>query len=138
MKKMLGILLAALILSIYGAVQAADKVRLSVPTFNVMSLTAGVAQQRGFFKEHELEAEIIGMTPPVSIMALANEDLGYTMVFGSVVRGTLRGLPLKVIACFLDSPTVTLIAHARYKSVKDLKGRTLGISAFGATPHLLA
>ena len=138
MKKVLGILLAALILSVYGVVQAADKVRISVPTFNIMSLTAGVAQQRGFFKEQEREAEIIGMTPPVSLMALANEDLGYTVVFGSVVRGTLRGLPLKVIASFLDSPTVTLIAHAKYKSVKDLKGRTLGISTFGATPHLLA
>jgi len=138
MRKNFGIVLATLILSIYGAVQAADKVRISVPTFNVMSITAGVAQQKGFFKQQELEAEVIGMTPPVSLMALANGDLGYTMVFGSVVRGTLRGLPLRVIACFLDSPTVTLIAQARYKSVKDLKGRTLGISAFGATPHLLA
>ena len=138
MTKNLGILLATLILSIHGAVQAADKVRISVLTFNVMSLTAGVAQERGFFNEQELEAEIIGMTPAVSIMALANEDLGYTMVFGSVVRATLRGFPLKVIASFLDSPTVALIAHGRYKSVGDLKGRTLGISSFGATPHLLA
>ncbi len=55
MKKGLGIFLAILIFIIDGAVQAADKVRISVPTFTVMSFTAGVAQQKGFFKEQELE-----------------------------------------------------------------------------------
>lgn len=138
MKKNLGIVLATLILSIYGAVQAADKVRIAFPTFNVVFFTAGLAQERDFFKEQGLEAEIIRMTAPVCIMALANGDIDYTMVTGSVIQGALRGLPLKLIAGFLDRPTVTLIALPKYKSVRDLRGMTLGISAFEAQPHVMA
>ena len=33
---------------------------------------------------------------------------------------------------------MTLIAQPEYKSIKDLKGKTLGISSFGATPDVAA
>jgi NitT/TauT family transport system substrate-binding protein len=43
-----------------------------------------------------------------------------------------------VVAGFLDSSTHTLIARPEFKSVKDLKGRTLGVSSFGATADVAA
>jgi NitT/TauT family transport system substrate-binding protein len=60
------------------------------------------------------------------------------MIFGSVIRAALRGLPVKVVASFLDSPTQMLLARPEYKSVKDLKGKTLGVSTFGATADVAA
>ena len=117
---------------------AADKVRISVSSLDVAFLTAGVALKRGFFQEEGFETEVIRMGASVSVPALANGDIDYTFIFGSVVRGALRGLPLKVVASFLDSSTHTLIARPEWKSVKDLRGRTLGVSSFGATADLAA
>ena len=118
--------------------QAADKVRLSISALDVSFLTAGVASKRGFFKDEGLDVEVIRMNANVSIPALSTGDIDYTMVFASVIRGALRGLPMKVVASFMDSSTHMLIARPEHKAVKDLKGKTLGVSTFGATADVAA
>jgi NitT/TauT family transport system substrate-binding protein len=45
---------------------------------------------------------------------------------------------MKVVASFMDSSTHMLIARPEYKSVKELKGKTLGVSTFGATADVAA
>jgi NitT/TauT family transport system substrate-binding protein len=117
---------------------AADKIRISVSSLDVAFLTSGVAYKRGFFKDEGLDVELIRMNANVSITALATGDIDYTMIFGSVVRGAIRGLPMKVVASFMDSSTHTLIARPEYKSIKDLRGKTLGVSSFGATADVAA
>jgi NitT/TauT family transport system substrate-binding protein len=117
---------------------AADKVRLSISALDVSFLTAGVASKRGFFKDEGLDVEVIRMNANVSIPALSTGDIDYTMVFASVIRGALRGLPMKVVASYMDSSTHMLIARPEHKSVKDLKGKILGVSTFGATADVAA
>ena len=121
-----------------GEPAGADKIRISVTNFNMSFLPAGIAVKKGFFKEEGLEAEVIRMNANVAIAALAGGDCDYTMVFGSVVRAAIRGLPVKVVASFLDSSTHALIARPEIKSVKELKGKTMGVQAYGATDHLAA
>jgi len=43
---------------------------------------------------------------------------------------------VRIVAGFLDNWPITLIAQPEYKSLKELKGKTLGISSFGATPDV--
>jgi NitT/TauT family transport system substrate-binding protein len=78
------------------------------------------------------------MNANVAIAALASGDIDYTMIFGSVVRAAIRGLPMKVVASFIDGSTHALIARPEFRSVKDLKGKTLGVQSFGATDHVAA
>jgi ABC-type nitrate/sulfonate/bicarbonate transport system substrate-binding protein len=125
-------------LTINASAQAADRARFSVSSLDIAFLTPAVAHKRNFFKEEGIEAEIIRMNANVSITATATGDIDYTMIFGSVVRGAIRGLPIRVVASFLDSPTHMLIARSEFKSVKDLKGKTLGVSSFGATADVAA
>jgi len=82
--------------------------------------------------------ELIRMNANVSITALSTTDIDYTMVFGSVVRGALRGMPMRVVASFMDSSTHLLIARPEYKSIRDLKGKTLAVSTIGATSDVAA
>jgi NitT/TauT family transport system substrate-binding protein len=124
--------------SFSASVEATDRIRIGVTSYNLTYLSAGVALQRGFFKAEGLEPEIIRMTPNVSIIALTNGDVDYAMLFGLVVRSAIRGLPLRVVANFMDSSPLALIARPQFKSVKDLKGKTLGVSTFGATPDIAA
>jgi len=116
----------------------AEKLRLSVSSVDSSFLTVAVADKRGFFKEQGLEVEVIRMAAPISITALANGDIDYTMIFASVIRGAMRGMPIKVTASFLDGSTHALIARPEFKSVKDLRGKTLGVSTVGATSDLTA
>lgn len=133
--------LAVAVLMLFGslaAAEAADRVRLSISAIDVSFLTAGVASKRGFFKDENLDAEIIRMNANVSITALSTGDVDYTMVFASVVRGALRGMPMRVVASYMDSSTHLLIARPEYKSLRDLKGKTLAVSTYGATSDVAA
>ena len=121
-----------------GTSAAADKIRMSISALDVSFLTAGVAAKRGFFKDEGLDVDVIRMAANVSVTALSTGDIDYTMIFASVVRGALRGLPMKVVASFMDSSTHTLIARPEYKALKDLKGKTLGVSTYGATSDVVA
>ncbi|HXF75046.1 MAG TPA: ABC transporter substrate-binding protein, partial [Methylomirabilota bacterium] len=103
---------------------------------NMPNLTVAAARARGFFKDENLEAEIIRMNPNVAITALATGDVDYCQLFGAVVGGAIAGLPVRIVAGFLDNWPMTLIAQPEYKTLKDLKGKTLGISSFGATPDV--
>jgi len=115
---------------------AADKVRISVTNPNMSFLPSGVALKKGFFKDEGLDVEIIRMNVPNIITALVTGDIGYTLLFGSVVRGALRGMPMRALASLLDGSTHALVAKPEYKSGKDLKGKTVGIGNFGGTDEV--
>jgi NitT/TauT family transport system substrate-binding protein len=113
-----------------------DRIRIAVSNPNMPNLTVAVAHKKGFFKDENLDAEIIRMNPNVAITALATGDIDYCQLFGAVVGGAIAGLPVRIVAGYLDNWPMTLIAQPEYKSLKDLKGKTLGISSFGATPDV--
>ena len=118
--------------------EGAEKVRISVTNPNMSFLPAGVALKRGFFKDEGLDVEVIRMNVPNTVTALMTGDIGYTLLFGSIIRGALRGMPLRALASLLDSPTHALIAKPEYKTVKELKGKTVGIGNFGGTDEVVA
>jgi NitT/TauT family transport system substrate-binding protein len=128
------IILASLLIS--SQADALDRIRIAVSNPNMPNLTAATAQRNGFFKEENLETEIIRMNPNVAVTALATGDVDYCQLFGAVVGGAIAGLPVRVVAGYLDNWPMTLIAQPEIKSLKDLKGKTLGISSFGATPDV--
>jgi len=128
------IILTALLVGV--PLHAADRIRIAVSNPNMPNLTAATAQRNGFFKEENLEAEIIRMNPNVAVTALTTGDVDYCQLFGAVVGGAIAGLPVRVVAGYLDNWPMTLIAQPEIKSLKDIKGKTLGISSFGATPDV--
>jgi NitT/TauT family transport system substrate-binding protein len=134
---LLNLFVAALvILGLDVSAFASDRIRIAVSNPNMPNLTVAVAQAKGFFKEEAIDAEIIRMNPNVAITALSTGDVDYCQLFGAVVGAAIAGLPVRIVAGFLDNWPMTLIAQPEYKSLKDLKGKTLGISSFGATPDV--
>src|SRR5437899_3235036 len=126
----------ALLLLLYPCAEATDRIRIAVSNPNMPNLTSAVAQKKGFFRAEGIDAEIIRMNPNVAITALASGDVDYCQLFGAVVAGAIAGLPVRVVAGFLDNWPMTLIAQPEYKSLKELKGKTLGVSSYGATPDV--
>jgi NitT/TauT family transport system substrate-binding protein len=100
------------------------------------NLTVAMAQRNGFFRQENIEAEIIRMNPNVAITALATADIDYCQLFGAVVAAAIAGLPVRIVAGFLDNWPMTLIAQPEFKSLHEMKGKTLGVSSYGATPDV--
>ncbi|MET0584687.1 MAG: ABC transporter substrate-binding protein [Candidatus Binatia bacterium] len=139
MKAIAKLLIPAAIVIFFGApAQALERIRVAVSNPNMPNLTVALAQKNGLFKDEALEAEIIRMNPNVAITALATGDVDYCQLFGAVVGAAIAGLPVRIVAGFLDNWPMTLIAQPELKALKDLKGKTLGISSFGATPDVAA
>jgi ABC-type nitrate/sulfonate/bicarbonate transport system substrate-binding protein len=116
----------------------ADKVRIGVSNYNISNLTVGVAQTRGFFKQEGIDAEIIRMNPNVATMALVSADVDYSTLIGSAIVANLKGARMKMIACSLDRTPLSLVSRADIKSVKEVKGKTIGVGSYGSTPDIIA
>jgi NitT/TauT family transport system substrate-binding protein len=121
-----------------GNASGADKVRIGVSNYNLSNLTVGVAQTKDFFKQEGIEAEIIRMNPNVATMALVSGDVDYSTLIGSVIGATLKGAKLKMIVCSQDRTPLALVGRSELKSVKDVKGKTIGVGSYGSTPDIVA
>jgi NitT/TauT family transport system substrate-binding protein len=131
---------SVLLLAIFifqGSVHAVDKIRIGLPA-DAGHFTLPLAQKKGFLKEEGFEAELVTITGPVANIALSNGDIDYYTGFGSAVRAMVQGsLPSRIVACFRPSPHFVLVGRPELKTVKDLKGKSIGAVPGGA-PDLVA
>ena len=118
---------------------AAEKIRISVSGgYNMIFLSSGVAQHRGFFKDEGLDADIVVMGAAPSIAALINCDIDFTLLTGTVIRAAIPGLPVRLVAGLMTSSPHVLLARPEIKSVKELTGKKVGLAGFGDATHVLA
>jgi NitT/TauT family transport system substrate-binding protein len=126
-------------LAIPSAGHAAEKIRISVSGgYNMIFLSAGVAQHKGFFKDEGLDADIVVMGAAPSIAALSNGDIEFTLLTGTVIRAAIRGLPVRLVAGLMTSSPHVLLARPEIKSVKELTGKKVGLAGFGDATQVLA
>ena len=130
------VLLAILVLQ--SSVAAADKLRIAIGSVNISQLIFPLAQKRGLFREEGLETEIVMMRGNIPVAALVNGEIDYYSGIGPVVIAAIRGVPVKVVACYVPGSPNLLLARPEIKSVKELKGRTIAVGPFGSNPHLIA
>jgi NitT/TauT family transport system substrate-binding protein len=115
-----------------ASARAVDKIRIGFAP-GASSTPFPLAQKKGFLKEEGFEAEIIRMSSTVQVAALTSGEADYVTGM-SALRGAIQGLPLKVIASYIQGSTQTLVARGDIKSVKELKGKTVVIGTPGGSP----
>ena len=120
------------VLFFHDSAGAADKIRIGFAP-GASSAPLPLAQKKGFFREEGLEAETIRMSSTVAAAALASGEADYVIGM-SALRGAVQGLPLKVVASYIQGSTQTLIARSDIKTVSELKGRTISIGTPGGSP----
>jgi NitT/TauT family transport system substrate-binding protein len=120
----------ATIFSLSAPVHAADKIRIGYPDASgtFLSLPLG---QTGFFQKEGIQAELIRIRSTVALTALVSGDLDYHSVLGPAVAAAIRGVPVKIVACFTPRVATTIVALPQFKSVEDLRGKTIGINSIG-------
>lgn len=125
-------------LGIISAQTPLQKVTISYSSSGITSIDYFIAREKKFFQEEGLEPLLVQMSANTGIAAGITGDLNGLGSIGSAIRAIQRGAPLRVVSVSLRRPIFWLIARPEYRSVKDLKGKVLGIVTFGGSQHTAA
>jgi ABC-type nitrate/sulfonate/bicarbonate transport system substrate-binding protein len=122
-------------LALLTTVHAADRIRIGAPPAGGL-ITMPLAQKKGFLKEEGIDAEIITIAGGIATAALANDEINYFTGLTFPIRAAIQGLPVKIVACYLPASPFVLITRPEFKTVQELKGKTLGIAEIGRGPDV--
>jgi NitT/TauT family transport system substrate-binding protein len=117
---------------------AAERVKLALPSKSIGYLPLFVAINRGFFKDENIDLEVIMMLPDIAHNALFQGEIDYHGAADSALRLAAKGAPIKSVFFSARLPNYFLMAKPQFKSVAELKGKYIGISRFGGTTDLAA
>ena len=126
------------IIFLQNSAQAEDRIRIGFSAVIASYSTLPLGQKRGFLQEEGLQAEFIRMNATVGLTTLITGEIDYYTQLGGGVAAAIRGAPVKIVACFVPGPTATLVARPEFKSVRELKGKTIGIDVFGSNLDIIA
>ena len=130
MQSLLTVFLVVFVLQV--SAHGADKIRIGFAP-GASSTPFPLAQKKGFLQEEGFEAEIIRMSSTVAAAALASGEADYVTGI-SALRGAIQGLPLKVVASYIQGSSQTLVARGDIKTVRELRGKTIVIGTPGGSP----
>ena len=126
------IILASLIIFLlHTSAHAADKIRIGFPDFSSPFLSLPLGQKAEFFQKQGIQAEFIRIRSTVALTALVSGELDYHTVIGPAIAAAIRGVPIKLVACYTPSVATVIIARPEFKSVEALRGKTIGINSIG-------
>jgi NitT/TauT family transport system substrate-binding protein len=118
--------------------QAQDKIRIGISSSSPGFLPTVVAEHKGFFTKYGLASEHIRISLAVAMNALTTGDLDYAITMAQGISGAIRGVPVKLLMMTQDKLVFFLMTRANIQQVTDLRHKTIGISYFGSTTHLVA
>lgn len=134
---MLAVLFAVLlIVPANSEAETSEKVRIAIASHSLAFLVPFVAKDRGLYAKHGIEAEIIQFRPNVAMAALLSGDIDYVELIGSIIRSAGRGAPVRAISTSIKAPFFSFAANNKFKTIKDLKGATIGVTAIGGTNYV--
>jgi NitT/TauT family transport system substrate-binding protein len=116
---------------------ALDKVSLAVPVVAVQYMPIYLGVKERVFAEEGLAIEIHVMRTDLAIAGLDTGSLDYIAHGGAALRGATRGFPLKLIFALDDKAAFWLLTQPGIRDAASLKGKKIGISFPGDTPHLV-
>ncbi|MGZ9244095.1 MAG: ABC transporter substrate-binding protein [Candidatus Binatia bacterium] len=114
------------------------KIRFSNSAMSVTSLALLAARDWRLFQERGLDAEIILISPAIAVPAMISGEVDYFAGVGpGVVSANLSGMPFLAVWVSSDKVSYSLVAHPKFKTLQDLKGKKIGVTgSLGATNHV--
>jgi len=117
---------------------AADKIRIGYPSAVGHFITLPLAQYKGFLKQQGIDAEIVRIATGAARMpALVSGEIDYYTGVGPVVAAAMTGVPVRLVATYVPTFPIMLVAQREFKSVTDLRGKGIGIGVIGSSPHIV-
>jgi NitT/TauT family transport system substrate-binding protein len=86
-------------------------------------------KDKGFFAAEQIEPQLVMMAPPTAIAALVAGELDFSSTTGAATSAIMRGLPLRRVFYVQQDPVHVLLAQPEIKSIQDLIGKAVGVTA---------
>jgi NitT/TauT family transport system substrate-binding protein len=117
---------------------AQERVKIAVSSRSIAFIDLYIAQDRGFFREEGLTAELIQVSANAATAALVSGEVDALGAVGLAARASQSGLPIKVLAVTGNRALFWLASRPEFKSIPALKGANLGITSRNGSQHLVA
>jgi ABC-type nitrate/sulfonate/bicarbonate transport system substrate-binding protein len=117
---------------------AADRVRFAYPAKSLNYLPVTLGRDKGIFQSEGIELQMILVASTIQVTALTTGDIDFSGAQSQVMAGAARGLPVKVVGFLTIKPSFWLMAKPEIKTMADLKGKIIGITAIGSSTDTLA
>jgi NitT/TauT family transport system substrate-binding protein len=128
--------LAAGALMTATSAQAADKVRVAKSGLSLLFNSVHVGEAAGIWKSLDLEIEAIQMDGEAPMeKAMTSGDLDIALASGTSGAFHIKGVPQTPVAQLSGAPAdfvVIVDPNSKFKDIKDLKGKKLGVTARGS------
>jgi NitT/TauT family transport system substrate-binding protein len=116
-----------------------EKVVIAYPSRSIASIDLYIAQERGFFRQEGLAADVVQVRGNIAVTALLSGEAHAINNVGTISRAMERSdLPAKVVTQSLRYGLFWLVTKPDIKSLSDMKGKTFGTTTFGGSQHLSA
>jgi len=121
------------LLSSVGAAEP-KKITFGYSTIGSQATGVWMAKETGAFEKHGIHADLIYIASgPVVVQALIGGDLhGGIGASNAVVNAVLNGAPIVGVAATTNRPYHRLWVQPEINRLEDLRGKTLGVTRFGA------
>jgi len=116
----------------------ADRVRFAYPAKSLNYLPITMGRDKGIFQAESIDLQMILVASTVQVAALTTGDIDFSGAQSQVMAGAARGLPVKVVGFLTIKPSFWLMAKPEIRSMADLKGKIIGITAIGSSTDTLA
>jgi NitT/TauT family transport system substrate-binding protein len=113
------------------------KVTFSYSAVSMTWFPVKVALESGFFRQENLEPQLIQMNGNVATVALANGHIDFSLNISPVLNGAMQGLGTKLVAGLNSRPFFSLVVRPEITSAADLKGKVFAVASFGNTQAIL-
>jgi ABC-type nitrate/sulfonate/bicarbonate transport system substrate-binding protein len=113
-------------------------VRIGYVSRSILDMPYIIARDRGLFREEGLEPELIFIKAAQTVPAMLAGGIDFGTATGTAVAAAVSGVDVRIVFALTDKPSFDLIAAPSITSVPQLRGKKLGITAYGALAEILA
>lgn len=117
-----------------------DKVGMGLSSVSALHSAVWVAEQKGLFRKHGIDAEVIvtGQGGTAGIGALLANDIQIVSSAGDLlVAAALRGGDTVMVAGVVNKGLQRILTKPDIKTPADLKGKRVGVTRIGAVSHVV-
>ena len=126
-------LIAGLLIGFAGpftwAASNPTRLTIHVPSKSLSIMPYYFGKDKGFFPPEVVELQLVMMSPPTAIAALVAGELDFSSTTGAATSAIMRGLPLRRYFYVQAEPAHALLAQPEIKSIQELNGKTIGVTA---------
>ena len=133
--KIFAFILAAILSALCLARPAQSRtIRIAIPGHSYM-IASVVAKQLGYYREQNLDVELVMMPVGVGVKAIVAENVEFAAMGSGLFSAILGGAPLRIIMSSFRRPLFLLYSTPELKTLQDLKSKKIGVPALGTAGH---